>query len=69
MSGAGAASTVGSRRTYPGGMSTAVLGTSVGQQVAFVICIVIPVGLIAVPLFLAHRRRRKEERAQLRTDA
>lgn len=37
-----------------------VLGTTVGQQVAFVICVVVPVGLIAVPLFLAHRRGRKE---------
>jgi hypothetical protein len=51
-------------------MSAAVvLGTSVGQQVAFVICVIIPVALISVPLFLAHRRRRKAERAQLRTDA
>lgn len=50
-------------------MATVVLGTSVGQQVAFVICVIIPVGLIGIPLFLANRRRRKEERAQLRTDA
>jgi hypothetical protein len=50
-------------------MSAAVLGTSVGQQVAFVICVIIPVGLIAVPLFLAHRRKRKAEHAQLRSDA
>lgn len=48
--------------------SPAVLGTSVGQQVAFVICVIVPVMLIAVPLFLAHRRKRREERAQLRAD-
>lgn len=46
-----------------------VLGTSVGQQVAFVICVVVPVCMIAVPLLLAHRRQRKERAAQLRTDA
>ena len=46
-----------------------VFGTSVGQQVAFVICVLVPVGLITIPLFLAHRRKRREERAQLRTDA
>lgn len=43
-----------------------VLGTSVGQQVAFVICVVVPVCLIAVPLLLAHRRQRKERAAALR---
>lgn len=46
--------------------SAVVLGTSVGQQVAFVICVVVPVSLIAVPLFLAHRRGRKAREAALR---
>lgn len=49
--------------------ATLVLGTSVGQQVAFVICVIVPVALISVPLFLAHRRQRKERAAELRTDA
>jgi hypothetical protein len=40
-----------------------LLATSVGQQIAFVICVVVPVSLIAVPLLLAHRRRRAAERA------
>jgi hypothetical protein len=43
-----------------------LLGTTVGQQVAFVICVVVPVGLIAVPLLLAHRRGRKAREAALR---
>jgi len=45
------------------------LGTSVGQQVAFVICVIIPVCLIAVPLLLAHRRQRRAKAAELHTDA
>ncbi len=48
--------------------SAVVLGTSVGQQVAFVICVIVPVSLIAVPLFLAHRRERKAKAAELRAD-
>jgi hypothetical protein len=40
-----------------------VLASSVGQQIAFVICVVVPVSFITVPLFLAHRRRRAAERA------
>jgi hypothetical protein len=43
-----------------------VLGTTLGQQVAFVICVIVPVALIAVPLFLAHRRGRREREAALR---
>ena len=46
-----------------------VLGTTLGQQVAFVICVIVPVALIAVPLFLAHRRDRRAKAAQLRGDA
>jgi hypothetical protein len=49
--------------------SALVLGTSVGQQVAFVICIIVPVSLIAVPLFLAHRRQRRDKAAELHADA
>jgi preprotein translocase subunit YajC len=49
--------------------AASVLGTSVGQQVAFVICVIVPVSLIAVPLFLANRRQRKAKAAELRTDA
>lgn len=46
--------------------ATLVLGTTVGQQVAFLICVIVPVSLIAVPLLLAHRRGRKERAAALR---
>ncbi len=36
-----------------------------GTQVAFVVCVVMPLLLVAVPLLLAHRKDRKAKAARL----
>ena len=36
-----------------------------GMQVAFIICVVVPLLLVAVPLLLAHRKDRKAKAARL----
>jgi hypothetical protein len=36
-----------------------------GMQVAFIVCVVVPVLLVVVPLLLAHRKDRKAKAARL----
>jgi hypothetical protein len=36
-----------------------------GPQIAFVICVIVPVLMIGGPLLLAHRRERRAKAAQL----